>query len=601
MKEIIKRTKYKIYALDMETHNDPESVEKLETSMWLGSLVNEDSKEKDESSYFYTVEQLLEKLEVLTTKTRKHNKTASCPNVCIYIHELSFEWSFILPVILSHGYEYKEKISKTDSKVFNSISNAAVSSVWGVTLKIKENGGTVIFRDLEKMLGQPLPVIASSFDINIDCGEMDYTKNRLHNYKVTKEDKHYNFSNAMIVMKVLEKFKDDKDFFQTYSSSSYSCRKMFCDIYKKELKPLRAFRQDYPELGEKETAFLREGVAGGLVCAPDRFLFKEVGKTIHIDAHQMYPSQAYKRMFPCGYGTYFKGKPANCFSTMSCVRIKISYVRAKLHSIVALIGIDFIEDFELTVWDFEIPTMYKCYEGLTVEYIDGYSYPIRRLKWKNFYKKNYDKRLISRQRKDAFGVFHYKLLNNGGIGKFLEKPHTKSNINTISMDGIITSDVVEKDEVYLNGRYTYVPVGSAISAYAKVELIETALKFGYEKIVYMDTDSLFILDDEGSRKVLKTLPLKDYLNNWGIEDYLARMETTGSKRYKTENYDGGVQVKISGINGINTRVSFDNVNIMDSSWNINRVYRCKGGTIMGLENRTLGVKPTKQYLLERTK
>ena len=598
MKEMIGRKKYKIYALSIETHNDDESIKNMETSMWLGSLVSEDSKESDKSLYFYTIDGLLEKLNELTTKSRKHNKTAQCSNVCIYIHNLAFVWSFMLPVILKHGYEHKDEIDKEDSKVFNSISNSSVSSVWGITIKTNKDNGTVIFRDLKKMFPQPLPAVAESFNLDIDSGTMDYKKNRLHDYKITKEDRHYDFSNAMIVMRILEHMKGDKAFWQTCSSSSYSCRKMISSAYGNDIKPMRKYRESYPDLRSDETAFLRQSVAGGLAYSPDRYLFTDVSKAIHIDAHQMYPSMAYKNIFPYGYGTYFKGKPTDTFTCMNCIRIKISYVGVRLHSIVSLINIDCIEDYEMVVWDFELPTMFKCYVDLKVEYIDGFAYKTKLLPWRNFYKSNYDKRLVSRKKKDNFGVFYYKMLNNGGIGKTLEKPYVNKNINTVDFNGVITSDVADNED-NVNCKYTYVPVGSAINAYAKVELIETAFKFGYENIIHMDTDSLFIVDSPNARKVLKTLPLEDYLGNWGIEDMIKKMSTTGSKRYKTENYEGKVDIKISGVNGIKKDVSFDDVNILDSSWDVKRVYRCKGGTIMGLQHKTLGVALTKQHLLEK--
>ena len=46
----IGRRKYQIYAMDIESHNDEESIAKKETSMWLGCFIDENSKVEDESS-----------------------------------------------------------------------------------------------------------------------------------------------------------------------------------------------------------------------------------------------------------------------------------------------------------------------------------------------------------------------------------------------------------------------------------------------------------------------------------------------------------------------------------------------------------------------
>ena len=44
------RRKYNIKAMDIESHNDSESIAKGETSMWLGCYIDENSKMEEESS-----------------------------------------------------------------------------------------------------------------------------------------------------------------------------------------------------------------------------------------------------------------------------------------------------------------------------------------------------------------------------------------------------------------------------------------------------------------------------------------------------------------------------------------------------------------------
>ena len=57
--------------MDIVSHNDEESIKKKETSMWLGCFINENSKEDDEASYFYTMDEFLDRCEELTSKKRK--------------------------------------------------------------------------------------------------------------------------------------------------------------------------------------------------------------------------------------------------------------------------------------------------------------------------------------------------------------------------------------------------------------------------------------------------------------------------------------------------------------------------------------------------
>ena len=83
----IKRKKFLVYAFDIESHNDEESIAKKETSMWLGSFIDEESKVEDESSYFYNMDSFIDHLEFLTTRKRKNpREKRPINNICIYIY-----------------------------------------------------------------------------------------------------------------------------------------------------------------------------------------------------------------------------------------------------------------------------------------------------------------------------------------------------------------------------------------------------------------------------------------------------------------------------------------------------------------------------------
>ena len=43
----INRKKYNVFAFDIESHNDEESIKNKTTSMWLGCLIDENSKIDD--------------------------------------------------------------------------------------------------------------------------------------------------------------------------------------------------------------------------------------------------------------------------------------------------------------------------------------------------------------------------------------------------------------------------------------------------------------------------------------------------------------------------------------------------------------------------
>ena len=631
----INRKKFNCYAFDIETHNDEESIQKRETSMWLGSFIDENSKIDDETSYVYNMDEVLTKLEELSTPKRKHGETKKpCKNICVWVYNLSFEYSFLLPYLFKWGFKYASVINNDDEFVFNSVTTHSVSSVWNITLKFHKNSGIVLFRDLAKIYGGGLREVAKAFGLPTQKGDLDYRLNRLHNHIVSTAEKHYCFNDTRILIDILliMKERNDRFFFNSMSMASYSMKQMIKYGWSRDPKPYQKYREMYPELDEKETNFLRNAVSGGITYAPERYQYKDIQHDIiAIDKNSMHPSSAYFNKFAYGKGEYFKGKPTNYADYSNCCHIRISFYGVKLHSVIELIGFKYVDDFELTVWDFEIETMKKCYENLEIEYIDYYRYKKKPLVWKKYYAHCRYSLIQAKERKDAFNTLYYKLLMNSSYGKSLERAHVEVYENIINDDGIITSKTLSKekpeflsDEQWnlklLNAKYTSLPYGSQIPAYSRCDLIETALRISPDgsKIVYFDTDSIFFIDDEETREnVRKYIRFGEFLGEWKVDKIIKRMQVTAPKRYKYENQKGETKIKAGGINfteyleekarergltdleDIKDFVSkyhfdFDEINIVSSNWLVRRAFRVKGGTIIDLQRKEMSVP--KKYI-----
>lgn len=631
MRVRINRKQFNIYAMDIETHNDLESIAKRETSMWLGCFIDETSKVEDESSYFYTIEEFLNRCSELSSiKRHNSNESKPCKNIAVFIYNLSFEWSFILPVLLRMGFTFKADIDKDDEFVFNTISTKSVSSVWQCQLKFSKKSGIVLLRDLSKIYGGGLGNVAKAFKLPTQKGEIDYRLNRLHGHVITPEEKDYCFKDTRIIIDILleEVKRGDKDFFRAVSMASYSMLKLLKRGFPRATRPYLEYRKLYPELGKEESEFVRNALSGGICYATEQFQFKVINEQVlHIDGHQMHPSQIFLKPHPYGYGEYFTGSPTKFFKHINVCHIRVSYDDVKLHSIIKLIGRDFADQVELYVYDFEIPTMKKCYVNLEIEYIDGYCYKARFLPWREYVHENYIKRLEAKREGDAYYTLLYKLLNNAGAyGKFVERPHTQIFQNYINEEGIIDSQIINKeldpnDLKLYNAKYTYIPLAS-IPAWSRVELIEHALKLGWENVLYFDTDSIFCISNEFTRNVLKTqINTNDELGGWELEEIAERVQFTAPKRYKVEKIDEDGQkktkIKAGGINfdfykehtrqeeinyyltelGMSRKealekinIPFDEVNIVSSSWEVQRAYRVKGGTIIEFQTKTMDVQ-----------
>ncbi|MBO7043002.1 hypothetical protein J6W34_00265 [bacterium] len=635
MRARIRKRNYSLYAMDIESHNDAESRAKRETSMWLGCFIDENSKPEDESSYFYTMDEFLDRCEQLTTPKRHSSKeTRKCKNIAVYIYNLSFEWSFLLPVMLKRGFKFQEVIGDEDSMCFNSISTKSVSSVWEVKFKFSDKSGYVLLRDLAKLYGGGLANVAKAFNLPTQKGEIDYLKNRLHRKKryATKKEKIYCFKDTRIIIDILlsEIERGDKDFFNAVSMASYSMLKLLKTAFPRAMKPYKEYRKLYPELSKEENEFVRNALSGGICYACPLYQFKYIDQPIlHIDLHQAHPSQVALKPHPYGEGEYFKGKPTKYFMHINVCHIRVSYDSVKLHSIIKLIGMSAADWVELYVYDFEIPLMKQCYVNLEIEYIDGYCYKSKFVPWRKYVINNFNERKKAKAAHDAYNTLRFKLLNNAGAyGKFVEKPHKEIFMNYINEDGIIDSLVSDKvfdDEMKeFNARYTYIPLAS-IPAWTRVQLVSTAMLFGWENICYFDTDSIFCLYNEHTKKVLETqINLNDELGGWGIEEICSKAQFTAPKRYKTENdTPKGKQttIKAGGINfdffkehthseeleyymkecGLSRRealdkidIPFDEVNIVNSKWEVQRAYRVKGGTIIEFQTKAMDIQ--KKYI-----
>lgn len=589
------RKNYRVFAWDIETHNDDESIAKRETSMWLSCFIDETSKPDDPSIYDYKMEDFVERLSHMT---RSHRKKF---NALIYVFHLSFEYSFLFPHLLKAGLKWVPHIGPKDSYCFSSVTNKSCSSVWTVQIKFGKAGGIIEFRDLNKIFVGSLRSVAKSFGLETQKGEIDYKLNRLHGHVVTEKERIYCFKDVRIIMEILVKMKDDKAFWKAVSAGSYSMRKMMEETFGRYWKPMEAYRKIYPVLDKEQQEYLRNGVSGGLTFAQPAFQYLQINQRVgHIDIHQAHPNSMVNRRFPYGNGTFKVGAPPK-YKIALC-RCKISYSGVKIHSIISQVNAEIATDEEVYLWyPAEVNTAKKAYWDFEIKYLDCYWYEDRRIPWFHFLQDNYDKRLQAKKDGDAFLVNYYKLLNNSSYGKLIEWPHNTLLQNTLNEDGIIDSIELEKpaNELSLVGKYTHVALGACVPMYTRCYLIESALTISPDgsKIVYVDTDSIFFIEDEDTLKNMKKLSIGDKLGDWGIEETLLHSEFSAPKRYKAlaEGKKGDNFVLVDPVvhmAGINFKgdPKYDELDIDKGRYIIQGSLRCKGGTLIIDKEKLLEVQ-----------
>lgn len=586
----IGRRKWTVYAFDVENNNSVEAIQARETWVWLCSFLNEESREDSPGVFFSSIEEWLDYLGAMTKRVT-HKGKRLVRNVMAYAYNLSHEWSFILPVLKERGFKWVPRCDGSEAGTFSSVTNKTAASVWSVDFCVNE-GAVVEMRDLCKIFPGGLRNLAKSLKLPTQKGEMDYSLNRPRGWKATKEEKHYNFCDSKILMDVLVEMnrRDDRAFWRAKSAASYSAATMIAETYRREWNKMKAFRRDYPELGEEETAFLRKTVAGGITYPTPRFQFKKVTNVRHLDIHQAHPSSMAGHRFPYGFGEHHEGRPQRADRIAAC-HVKVSYTDVRLHSVISLIGEDVASGRELWLWDFEIEVMRLAYVNLQVTYLDYWEYHAKVLPWADYLRRNYKKRAKAKKEGDAFGILYYKLLNNSLYGKFEERGHDELLENVIAPDGTIDSVEHPNPRASLGGRYTYLPVGSCTAAYTRCFLIKSALALGWKNVVYFDTDSIFYIDNEESRKGEKSLKIGDKMGEWGREPDITVGEFSAAKRYKIQEGDA-LTVHMAGIHlGDLDALTFDDVDVEEGHYTTKTRLRVKGGTLIVDREKVLQIMP----------
>ena len=218
----------------------------------------------------------------------------------------------------------------------------------------------------------------------------------------------------------------------------------------------------------------------------------------------------------------------------------------------------------------------------------------------------------------------YKGLNNGSYGKLLEKPHNYTFANYINPEGIIDSEIIEKDEISINSRYTYLPVGATIPARSRCRLIELALLYKPDNVLYVDTDSIFFIWNDYTKDIWENhTNQKKELGGWGWEEMIDKAQFTAPKRYKIIS-DNIATIKAGGINfdkfkednhsdeyleliskGLSHKealaaiqLDYNEINIVNSSYKVQRAYRVKGGTIIEFQEKKVGVQEKYKSILK---
>ena len=460
-------------------------------------------------------------------------------NIVCYYHNLKFDGAFWIDFLLKQlnykqaYYSFKDDLSDTvwikDRLMNNKTFKYCVSDMgqWYYII-IKINGHTIELRDSLKLLPFSVKRIGESFKTKHKKLDMEYEGFRYSGCKITDEEKQYIANDVLVVKEALEiMFNEGHNNLTIGSCCLNEFKKLTGKIDYKNFFP-NVYEIDLPINHTYNTVgdWIKRSYRGGwcyLVKGKENMIHKN---GVTADVNSLYPSMMSSESgnrYPVGkptfwYGNYIPDKALQD-NMYYFVRIKTRfYLKENMLPFIQIKGSflyrlnemlessDFVDrktgkhytkyvdtdgtikdtrvELTLTMTDYEL--IKEHYNLVDLEIIDGcYFYAMVGLfdEYINKYKK------IKMESKGAKRELAKLFLNNL-YGKMASSMNSSFKVALIKEDGNITF----KSVLAMDKTPGYIPIGSAITSYARNFTIRAAQKnyYGADKsgFIYADTDSI---------------------------------------------------------------------------------------------------------------
>lgn len=466
-------------------------------------------------------------------------------NICIYYHNLKFDGSFWLSYLMFDlNLKQASEPVKADSidvrfleekHMENNTFKYSISAMgqW-YSIIIKINNKIIEIRDSLKLLPFSVKRIGDSFKTKHTKLDMEYTGFRYAGCEITEEEKQYIANDVLVVKEALEIMFNEGHNNLTIGSCCLAEYKkivgddygiLFPDVYNIQIN---ALQHKYKNAGE----WIRKSYKGGWCYLVDHRANKIIKNGTTADVNSLYPSMMHsesgnyypigKPVFWCGNYIpkfykkvyYFvriktrfylkdgylpfvqiKGnplyKPNECLKTSDVWNKKTKRYDdfyfdedgvccpARVEMTLTMVDFELLQE-HYWLEDFEIidGCYFDCAIGIFDEYIDKY----RKLKMES---KGARRELA-------------KLFLNNLYGKMASSQNSDFKVAFKKEDGSVGFRIVTANDK----KPGYIPVGSAITSYARNFTIRAAQKnyhdVGKRGFIYADTDSIHcdLLPDE---------------------------------------------------------------------------------------------------------
>lgn len=467
----------------------------------------------------------------------------------IYFHNLKFDGHFIIDWLLKHGYVHVEGKVTGDSQFSTLMSDMGKF----YSMRIQTHMGCKIeLRDSLKKLPMPVERIATSFNLPVLKGSIDYDAPRAKTHKLTSEEKEYIVNDILIPSKALATQFDSGMTKLTVGSDSLA-------EYKRIVGD-KFFSRHFPVLSHAMDAEIRRAYRGGYTYAAPQFQGRVVRGGKVYDVNSLYPAVMYNKPIPYGEPQYCAGKvepteshPLTIFAVTVTAKLKPDHlpcIQIKGNSMfqptvyledipnpttLMVTNVDFdlyMDHYDIEVYEWGGGWRFRAATYLFTKYID---------KW-------------SQIKAESSGGLREiaKLHLNSLYGKLASNPSVASKFPYLRDDGRVAwrrgPDEL-RDPVYT-------PAGVFITSYARDLTIRAAQSY-YPVFAYADTDSLHLLIDD-EPEMLDIHPHR--MGAWKHEYDFEAAFYIRAKAYLERHADGTYTNRIAGLpEPVSSKLTFDDV------------------------------------------
>lgn len=464
----------------------------------------------------------------------------------IGFRNLAFDGYYILNFLFEQGFEFERELSGTPYRFTSLITDTGQHYYYKILFG---NGSVVTIFDTFKHFHQSIANTAKNYKLPILKGEIDYDMYREEGHIPTDEELDYIHNDTEIDMRALS---IDINMGLYNITQTGNCKR----ILKKSVKDIEII---FPELNDMEDEFCRKAYRGGYTYLNPIYRDKDLKHLISLDINSMYPAQMLHQKIPTGEplfgdGMYSSEKVPQGYDIyiqhlFASFRLKPNHVPTiskrtfKISSSDLYLSDSGENTCELYLSSPDLELFFENYYVFNVEYIDFAAF-----QWVQGTEISArDIRKLSKVdaiKKDGIGSIFYDYLVPFRITKETtegaERDNAKRMQNIVygalatSSEGGLYEPLINEKGLISYKRYVgdkrkrmYIPAAVFITAWSRYFLIKNIQKV-FDRFVYCDTDSLYLLGEE----IPDGLPIHDTLYGYFKQEHtILKARFIGSKRY----------------------------------------------------------------------